>query len=225
METLRMRKLNRMSLFVMVMMIVGVHCVDLELRGENVCTQQVLETKLVNVSYLDSVRIKKHSLCLTPPFLCSDWVNTMKPRWREDNISRTVSQELCCPGYRQTEDSQCQPHCPEGCGHGECESPGLCKCEAGYSGSRCERLGCPSGGWGSGCSEVCSCQHGAWCHPVTGDCGCSPGYHGDLCQFSCSPGLSPRHWRLHSVSSGHPRPAVCQPVPVWPGGHSALLSP
>ena len=142
----------------------------------------------MNVSYLESVKIKKHSLCLTPPFLCSDWVSTMKPRWREENISRTVTRQLCCPGYLQTEGGQCEPHCPQGCGHGECDSPGVCRCEAGYSGAHCERLGCPPGQWGSGCVEVCRCEHGAWCHPVTGDCDCTPGYHGDSCQHSCSPG-------------------------------------
>merc|ERR1719219_40227 len=99
----------------------------MELTGENICTMKVLETKVVNVSYLESVQIKKHSLCLTPPFVCSDWVNTMKSRWRPENITRTVAHKLCCPGYHQTEEGRCEPHCPGGCGHGWCEEPGVCK--------------------------------------------------------------------------------------------------
>ena len=134
------------------------------------------------------MKIKKHSFCLTPPFLCSDWVSTMKPRVRVENITKTVARQLCCPGYRQTEERRCEPECPQGCGHGECVEPGVCQCEVGYSGGGCERLGCEGGGWGLDCQEVCTCQHGAWCHPVTGDCSCTPGYQGDSCQLSCPPG-------------------------------------
>ena len=149
---------------------------------------QVLESKLVNVSFLQSVQIKKHSLCLTPPFICSDYVNTMKPRWRQDNITRTVTHRLCCPGYRETEDVKCEPDCPEGCGHGECVAPGVCRCEAGHSGGQCERVGCPPGQWGPGCEARCSCEHGGWCHPVTGACHCTPGYHGSSCSLPCQAG-------------------------------------
>ena len=37
-----------------------------------------LQTTQVNVTYMESVRIKKHTLCLTPPFLCAEWVPTMQ---------------------------------------------------------------------------------------------------------------------------------------------------
>ena len=151
---------------------------------------QVLESKLVNVSFLQSVQIKKHSLCLTPPFICSDYVSSMQPRWRQENISRTVTHRLCCPGYKETccDDLLCEPHCPEGCGHGECVGPGECKCEAGHSGAQCEEVGCPPGRWGPGCEESCECEHGGWCHPVTGACHCTPGYHGSSCGLSCQAG-------------------------------------
>ena len=52
---------------------------------------QVLETKKVNVTHLESVRRKKHSLCLKPPFLCAEWINTMETRVKEENITRLVT--------------------------------------------------------------------------------------------------------------------------------------
>ena len=66
---------------------------------------QVLETKQVNVSYLEQVRIKKHSLCLKIPPVCADWVNTMVTRWKLENVTRTVDKQMCCPGYQQASDA------------------------------------------------------------------------------------------------------------------------
>ena len=134
------------------------------------------------------MRIKKHSLCPTFPFVCADWVNTMKTKWRMENITRTVNRKHCCSGYHQEEDT-CQPTCSGGgCVHGTCTQPEVCSCKAGFSGSRCEKVGCPRGTWGPDCGNVCLCQHGGWCDPVTGGCVCGPGYLGDACQDTCASG-------------------------------------
>lgn len=41
---------------------------------------------------------------------------------------------------------------------------------------------CPEGTHGTYCSEVCDCLNGAKCSPVTGQCKCLNGYHGDRCE-------------------------------------------
>ncbi|GBM73344.1 hypothetical protein AVEN_116823-1, partial [Araneus ventricosus] len=38
---------------------------------------------------------------------------------------------------------------------------------------RCEDA-CPSGTWGKGCSQQCTCLNGGKCLPTTGQCECSP---------------------------------------------------
>ena len=40
---------------------------------------------------------------------------------------------------------------------------------------------CSSGKYGDDCSGTCSCQNGADCDHVTGQCTCTPGYQGKLC--------------------------------------------
>ena len=74
------------------------------MNHESQC-DQVLETKQVNVSYLEQVRIKKHSLCLKIPPVCADWVKTMVTRWKLENVTRTVDKQMCCPGYQQASDA------------------------------------------------------------------------------------------------------------------------
>ena len=144
----------------------------------------MLETKQINVTYLETVRIKKHSLCLTPPFVCADWVNSMETRVRPENITRHVQVDTCCPGY-EARAGQCEPRCSAGCVHGVCEEPEVCSCLPGFSGFSCDNVGCDQGWWGPGCEEQCECEHGGWCDPVTGACHCTPGYTGDTCADPC----------------------------------------
>jgi len=159
------------------------------LTGDNVCSQQVLETKQVNVSYLEQVRIKKHSLCLKIPPVCADWVNTMVTRWKLENVTRTVDKQMCCPGYQQASDADtCEAVCSDGCHHGECTEPEVCTCHSGFSGSQCQTVGCPRGSWGPDCGHTCPCQNGGWCDPVTGDCTCAPGFLGVTCTDTCPTG-------------------------------------
>lgn len=41
---------------------------------------------------------------------------------------------------------------------------------------------CPPGFYGSGCQRVCECQQGASCDPVSGQCFCPAGFHGQFCE-------------------------------------------
>jgi len=148
---------------------------------------------MVNTTYLESVKVKKHYACLRIPPVCAEWVNKMETRWREENITRVVSKESCCPGYKRKgqgrgKEKICAPWCSRGCINGECTAPETCTCKPSFSGERCEKSGCPGGRWGAGCKEECSCKHGGTCHGVTGKCSCTPGYTGVKCEEKCSEG-------------------------------------
>lgn len=45
---------------------------------------------------------------------------------------------------------------------------------------------CPPGTHGQDCGQTCNCKDKTDCHPVTGDCICSPGWHGPGCDMSKS---------------------------------------
>ncbi|XP_074518290.1 nephronectin-like [Halichoeres trimaculatus] len=45
----------------------------------------------------------------------------------------------CCWGWRQTDGGRCQPHCQQGCKHGECVGPDRCRCHPGYTGKACNQ--------------------------------------------------------------------------------------
>ena len=38
---------------------------------------------------------------------------------------------------------------------------------------------CPPGKWGDDCGNECPCLNGAQCDPLSGDCTCTPGWHGN----------------------------------------------
>ena len=42
---------------------------------------------------------------------------------------------------------------------------------------------CPPGKWGEDCGNDCPCLNGAQCNPLTGECTCTPGWHGNFSQF------------------------------------------
>ncbi|KAG7497727.1 nephronectin-like isoform X2 [Solea senegalensis] len=68
-------------------------------------------------------------------------------RWDDDLASLSLSAGLCrygnsvecCWGWRHTERGRCQPHCQQGCKHGECVRPDRCKCHPGFSGKACNQ--------------------------------------------------------------------------------------
>ena len=39
---------------------------------------------------------------------------------------------------------------------------------------------CPPGKWGEDCGNECPCLNGANCDPLSGDCTCTPGWHGNI---------------------------------------------
>jgi len=181
-----MTMVNLVTMVIMVMLLSVISC-QAKLTGENVCTRQELESKMINTTYLEAVRIKKHYVCITPPFVCAEWKNTMETRWKLENVTRRVNKEDCCSGFKE-DGGSCRPVCSRGCENGECSAPETCSCKSGFSGESCEVVGCPGGRWGAGCSSVCLCENGGYCHPVTGACSCTPGYSGDHCQVQCGPG-------------------------------------
>ena len=44
---------------------------------------------------------------------------------------------------------------------------------------------CPPGKWGEDCGNDCPCLNGAQCNPLTGECTCTPGWHGQQCNIKC----------------------------------------
>lgn len=42
---------------------------------------------------------------------------------------------------------------------------------------------CPPGKWGDDCGNECPCLNGAQCDPLSGDCTCTPGWHGNEIWF------------------------------------------
>lgn len=55
--------------------------------------------------------------------------------------------------------------------------------------------GCPEGTYGAGCSSQCpGCRNDGVCDSVTGQCKCTPGFIGDICDqsktYSCCTALS-----------------------------------
>ncbi|PIO56150.1 laminin EGF-like protein, partial [Teladorsagia circumcincta] len=56
----------------------------------------------------------------------------------------------------------------------------------------CERP-CPSGHFGANCEEVCECENGATCDPISGHCSCQAGWRGRKCSRPCLKGYFGRH--------------------------------
>ncbi|XP_019215851.1 nephronectin isoform X3 [Oreochromis niloticus] len=46
----------------------------------------------------------------------------------------------CCWGWKQLDWGRCEPHCQQGCKHGECVRPDQCKCHPGYTGKACNQV-------------------------------------------------------------------------------------
>ncbi|XP_076580474.1 nephronectin-like [Chaetodon auriga] len=64
--------------------------------------------------------------------------------WTDQTVSpnglcRYGNSVECCWGWRQMDKERCQPHCQQGCKHGECVGPERCKCHPGYTGMACNQ--------------------------------------------------------------------------------------
>ncbi|XP_015425995.1 PREDICTED: multiple epidermal growth factor-like domains protein 6 [Myotis davidii] len=117
-----------------------------------------------------------------------------------------VSGSCLCPAGRQG--PRCAQTCPAltyghncsqacSCFNGASCDPvhGQCHCGPGWTGPSCLQgtltwspSACPPGFHGRGCQGVCRCQHGAPCHPVSGQCLCPAGFHGQSCEKGCELG-------------------------------------
>ena len=59
-------------------------------------------------------------------------------------MTRVVNVRSCCPGYEHDGKGFCQAVCKESCGkHGSCSEPEICRCDPGFSGEKCNVVGCP----------------------------------------------------------------------------------
>ncbi|CAL9706185.1 unnamed protein product [Knipowitschia caucasica] len=175
-----------------------------ELRGMNLWEMAdfLKEHNVINAINLDgggsSTFVKNGSLASYPSDHCIP-----DSRWR---CARAVSTVLCvhprrceagCRGRCESGVCVCEagwsgdlceraPCEDRGCGrHGMCTHEG-CVCDAGWIGHNCSRA-CPSGLYGDGCNQSCSCVRGS-CDAVHGLCSCPPGFTGDSCQNVCPQG-------------------------------------
>ncbi|XP_066959442.1 multiple epidermal growth factor-like domains protein 6 isoform X2 [Macrobrachium rosenbergii] len=119
---------------------------------------------------------------------------TCKPGWQGMLCSRP-----CPKGFWGPE---CHRRCR--CGVGVACNPvnGTCPCGPNSKDKNCPQANsallrasfliaekCPEGKYGPGCRRNCKCQNGAQCHPLTGDCQCTPGWRGHYCHLPCEKGL------------------------------------
>nr|VZI24170.1 unnamed protein product [Spirometra erinaceieuropaei] len=83
---------------------------------------------------------------------------------------------VCLPGWRGTHCTEAV--CENGCLHGDCIAPGVCKCLSGWQGETC-----------SECIPISGCKHGScffnWTvgHREPFTCSCEPGWGGMLCSI------------------------------------------
>lgn len=80
------------------------------------------------------------------------------------------------------------PVCAHGCGdYGTCVD-GMCSCEPGFAGDRCDE--CAPGRWGAACA-ACGCERGACLdgRAASGLCVCPAGFGGDHCETETEPAI------------------------------------
>ncbi|XP_065806675.1 nephronectin-like [Labrus bergylta] len=99
----------------------------------------------------------------------------------------------CCWGWRQTDWGRCQPHCQQGCKHGECVGPDRCRCHPGYTGKACNQDLNECGVTPRPCKHRCMNTRGSYkCYCLDGhtlqpDGSCRNAqtcYHAN-CQYGC----------------------------------------
>jgi len=162
---------------------------DLKENAENVCIDQQVKNQIINITYIQSQDVKDYTWCVKIPPRCVTYRTKLVTRYKQENVTRVVNVRSCCPGYEPDGKGFCQAVCKESCGsHGTCSEPEICRCDPGFSGEKCNVVGCPGGNWGPGCSKPCPCKSGGRCEAHTGQCICGPGWKGLHCQNKCEEG-------------------------------------
>lgn len=95
---------------------------------------------------------------------------------KHGNVTKILNKETCVCDSCHTGVS-CDKECDQ---HGSCIAD-HCKCDTGWRGAKCQRVGCP--GIGTDCSN-----HGV-CLTVTQQCDCYRGWKGDGCETPDCPGI------------------------------------
>nr|VZI43443.1 unnamed protein product [Spirometra erinaceieuropaei] len=128
---------------------------------------------------------------------------------------------LCPTGY---EGPRCdKPVCKDGCKHGECVDPGVCKCQQGWSGYDC-----------SLCRAYPGCVHGACKRdPLTGSlipftCACEKNWGGMLCDIELQfcqnhPNTCKNRGKCENVQSTNNQPYRCVCAPGFRGDHCEMI--
>eukprot|EP00057_Strongylocentrotus_purpuratus_P033026 XP_789844.3 PREDICTED: multiple epidermal growth factor-like domains protein 11 [Strongylocentrotus purpuratus] len=144
------------------------------------------------------LHIHLHSLCVSASSyrLNPDGRNVCSTTRRNSHLvigkqyARLINQTVyhCCEGWRSNGRDCPIAVCSQGCQRGNCTAPGMCSCEPGFMGIRCE-LSCPRGRYGPFCEQQCNCGQRE-CDPVMGRCtpACPSGHMGPNCVMPCPPG-------------------------------------
>ncbi|CAK9293145.1 unnamed protein product [Gordionus sp. m RMFG-2023] len=161
---------------------------EIGLTGLNVCVRPHKE----HVPYETTELVFEKPKCDFWDKIFSVATGRCKPKSRTITVTKTHTVEImlrhCCNGYYKFI-NQCLPMCPDQCIHGICTAPGVCQCNAGYSGKRC-LYACKGLTWGPSCANQCECQNADSCDPENGDCNCLSGWSGNNCSTPCPTGYT-----------------------------------
>ncbi|XP_067620173.1 uncharacterized protein NimA [Eurosta solidaginis] len=156
----------------------------------HICMREETYVEHLKVPSMQPVRIRSSEWCLEFPPRCSNYKTEMREVVQIKNVTKTRTIRFCCAGYEgniSINDTVCKPVCRGGCGRGFCQTPDVCSCEAGYTGTHCTQR-CDHDHWGDECKQKCKCQNGAVCDNKSGICHCTTGWTGEFCELPCPAG-------------------------------------
>lgn len=113
----------------------------------------------------------------------------------------------CRPGFG--DEPPCAPVCDQGCRHGTCVAPDVCRCSAGAAGPACDACSTPNP-----CSEWALCSVSGGSGVVSRSCACMDGFVGD--GVYCAPACD------GCVHGSCVAPADCRCEPGWTGPDCSL---